>query len=106
MFVLLPGEEGAANDAVSDRVDAAVVRLTDTGKNVVAVALERGTESFENLVSVAGVESFPSVVVVGPLGQLALAEGEARTDELLRAFVAATIQNAAGAVPCGTSCGK
>ncbi len=105
-FVLLPGEDEAANAALSGRVDAAVVRLTDSGKNVAAVTLESGTESFESLVSATGIESFPSVVVVGSLGQLALAEGEGRTDELLRAFVAATIQSAAGAVPCGTSCGK
>jgi hypothetical protein len=105
-FVLLPGDEATANEALSARIDEAVARLADTGKDVVAVTQEEGTEGYERLVLAASVESFPSAVVVGPLGQLALAEGEGRTVELLRAFVVATVQSSAGAVPCGTSCGK
>ena len=105
LFVLLPGESGLPAPDFIGELEATVDKLITKGKKVAAFMLHEKAEGYDKLVKDFEVESFPSVIVAGNIGQSSVLAGDVTETTLLRAFVLATTPAASCGDNAKVACG-
>lgn len=90
-FVILPDPDDTVALTRSAEVEAVVLQLTAQGKQVTSMTFDPRSPGYRDLVKLGGLNSFPSVAVLGGGCGLAMLEGTDITElALIRAFVVAT----------------
>ncbi len=106
-FVVLPSPDDTAGLTRSAEVEAVVRQLTAQGKQVTSMTFDPRSPGYRNLVKLGGLESFPSVAVLGGGCGLATLEGGDITESsLIRAFVVATTVPPGCSPGCAPAGGK
>ena len=91
VFILLAGGNEEADRGASTEVGAVVDKLSAKGKSVAAFTLQNDTEDYDQLVKRFSVQSLPCVIVAGRGCGAAAVSGEITEENLLGAFVKASL---------------
>ena len=87
VYLILPGEAGAANQQAERAVAEAVAKIKASDRSAGILALSRAADNFAALASRFGVAQFPAVVALDEAGGSAVIAGEITQGELVQAYV-------------------
>ncbi|MHC4423084.1 MAG: hypothetical protein ACYSWR_00225 [Planctomycetota bacterium] len=104
VFILLAGGNEEADRSTSAEVEAVVDKLSAKGKNVAAFTLQNNTDGYDQLVKRFSVQSLPCVIVAGRGCGAAAVSGEITKENLLGAFVKASLPASSCGPRVGSPC--